>query len=110
MSLRKHCVALAIWNEVKSSNRQGCDCFPSLTMTVNIFVQLLKVKTELQVDVKDIDHLWIIAGIIDEIGIVKIIDQEIGTHAQEKVSAGLVVKAMIINCMGFITAPFMDCT
>ncbi|MDK2412545.1 DUF4277 domain-containing protein, partial [Aphanizomenon sp. 202] len=87
-----------------------CDCFPSLTMTVNIFVQLLKVKTELQVDVKDIDHLWIIAGIIDEIGIVKIIDQEIGTHAQEKVSAGLVVKAMIINCMGFITAPFMDCT
>jgi hypothetical protein len=69
-------------------------------MTVNIFVQLLKVKTELQVDVKDIDHLGIIAGIIDEIG----------THAQEKVSAGLVVKAMIINCMGFITAPFMDCT
>jgi transposase len=63
------------------------------------------VKTELQVDVKDIDHLGIIAGIIDEIGIVKIIDQEIGTHAQEKVSAGLVVKAMIINCMGFITAP-----
>ncbi|MBD2281010.1 MAG: DUF4277 domain-containing protein [Dolichospermum sp. DEX189] len=38
-------------------------------------------KTELQVDVKDIDHLGIIAGIIDEIGIVKIIDQEIGTHA-----------------------------
>ncbi len=59
-------------------------------------------KTELQVDVKDIDHLGIIAGIIDEIGIVEI---EIGTHAQEKVSAGLVVKAMIINCMGFITAP-----
>lgn len=54
-------------------------------------------KTELQVDVKDIDHLGIIAGIIDEIGIVEIIDQEIGTHAQEKVSAGLVVKAMIIN-------------
>ncbi|MEH2126756.1 DUF4277 domain-containing protein [Nostoc sp.] len=62
-------------------------------------------KTELQVDVKDIDHLGIIAGIIDEIGLVEIIDQEIGTHAQEKVSAGLVVKAMIINCMGFITAP-----
>ncbi|MDK2413646.1 hypothetical protein QHH03_31625, partial [Aphanizomenon sp. 202] len=34
-------VALAIWNEVKSSNSKGCDCFPSLTMTVNIFVQLL---------------------------------------------------------------------
>ncbi len=68
-------------------------------------LKVAKVKTELQVDVKDIDHLGIIAGIIDEIGIVEIIDQEIGTHAQEKVSAGVVVKAMIINCMGFINAP-----
>ena len=41
MSLRKRCVALAIWNEVKWSNSKGCDCFPSLAMTVNIFVQLL---------------------------------------------------------------------
>jgi hypothetical protein len=39
------------------------------------------VKIELEVDVKDIDHLGIIAGIIYEIGIVEIIDQEIGTHA-----------------------------
>jgi hypothetical protein len=45
------------------------------------------VKTEPQVNVKDIDHLGIIAGIIDEIGIVEIIDQELGTHAQEKVSS-----------------------
>lgn len=66
-------------------------------------------KTELQIDVKDIDHLGIIAGIIDEIGIVEIIDREIGTHAQEKVSAGLVVKAMIINCMGFLSAPLYLC-
>lgn len=60
-------------------------------------------KTELQVDVKDIDHLGIIAGIIDEIGIVKIIDQEIGTHAQEKVSAGLVVALINISA---ISSPF----
>jgi len=62
-------------------------------------------KTETQIDVQDIDHLGIIAGIIDEIGIVEIIDKELGTHSQEKVSAGQVVKAMIINCMGFLTAP-----
>lgn len=48
-----------------------------------------------QVDVQDINHLGIIAGIIDEIGIVEIIDRELGTHPQEKVSAGQVVKAMI---------------
>lgn len=61
--------------------------------------------TKIQIDVQDIDHLGIIAGIIDEIGIVEIIDKELGTHPQEKISAGQVVKAMIINCMGFLTAP-----
>ena len=60
-------------------------------------------KKETQIDVQDIDHLGIIAGIIDEIGIVEIIDKELGTHPQEKISAGQVVKAMIINCMGFLT-------
>lgn len=64
-----------------------------------------KMKREIQIDVQDIDHLGIIAGVIDEIGIVEIIDKELGTHPQEKVSAGQVVKAMIINCMGFLTAP-----
>jgi transposase len=58
-----------------------------------------------QIDVQDIDHLGIIAGIVDDIGIVEIIDQELGSHPQEKVSAGQVVKAMILNCMGFLTAP-----
>ena len=62
-------------------------------------------EKEIQIDIQDIDHLGIIAGIIDEIGIVEIIDKELGTHSQEKVSAGQVVKAMIINCMGFLTAP-----
>jgi transposase len=62
-------------------------------------------KTEFQIDVQDLDHLGIIAGIVDEIGIVEVIDKEIGTDLREKVSAGQVVKAMIINCMGFLTAP-----
>jgi hypothetical protein len=48
--------------------------------------------------------LGIIAGIVDEIGIVEVIDKEIGTDVREKVSAGQIVKAMIINCMGFLTA------
>lgn len=61
--------------------------------------------TDIEIEVQDIDHLGLIAGIIDDIGIVEIIDQELGTHEQEKVSAGQVVKAMIINCMGFLTAP-----
>jgi transposase len=62
-------------------------------------------KTEVQIDVQDLDHLGIIAGIVDEIGILEVIDKEIGTDVREKVSAGQIVKAMIINCMGFLTAP-----
>jgi transposase len=63
------------------------------------------VTSEIQIDVQDIDYLGIIAGIIDEIRIVEIIDEELGTDVREKVSAGQVVKAMIINCMRFLTAP-----
>ena len=60
---------------------------------------------ENQIDVQDIDHLGIIAGIVDDIGIVEIINRELGTHPQEKVSTGQVVKAMLLNCMGFLTSP-----
>ena len=57
------------------------------------------------IEVEDIDHLGIIAGIIDDIGMVDIINQKIGEHPQEEVSAGHVVKALILNCMGFLSAP-----
>lgn len=60
---------------------------------------------ESQIDVQDLDHLGIIAGIVDDIGIVEIIDRELGKHPHEKVSAGQAVKAMILNCMGFLTSP-----
>lgn len=52
----------------------------------------------LEIDVQDIDHLGIIAGIIDESGIVDIINRLLGTHPREEVSAGHVVKALILNC------------
>ncbi|MEM9009524.1 MAG: IS1634 family transposase [Cyanobacteria bacterium P01_F01_bin.86] len=59
----------------------------------------------MEIDVQDIDHLGVIAGIVDEIGIVEIINRLLGTHPLEKISAGHVVKAMILNCLGFLTAP-----
>ncbi len=59
----------------------------------------------IEIDVQDIDHLGLIAGIVDEIGIVAIINRLLGTHPLEEVSAGHVVKALILNCLGFLTAP-----
>ena len=59
----------------------------------------------IELDIHDLDHLGIIAGIVDEIGIVEIVNGLLGTHPQEKVSAGHVVKALILNCLGFLSAP-----
>lgn len=58
-----------------------------------------------QIQVQTIDHLGIIAGIVDEIGLVKQINQLLGQDKREKVSAGQVVKAMILNGLGFVSSP-----
>ncbi len=47
--------------------------------------------------IKTLNHLGIIAGIIDEIGIVEIINEQLGTHPKEIVSPGIMIKATILN-------------
>jgi len=59
----------------------------------------------IEIQVQDIDHLGIVAGIVDEIGLVEQVDQLLGTHPQEVVSLGQVLKAMILNGLGFLSAP-----
>ncbi len=53
------------------------------------------------IEVENIDHLGLIAGVIDEIGLVEQINNLVGEHSPEKVSAGHAVKAMILNRLGF---------
>lgn len=55
--------------------------------------------------VSNLDHLGIVAGIIDDLGIVEQINERIGISSREKVSAGIIVKAMILNGLGFVSAP-----
>lgn len=57
------------------------------------------------IKVQDIDHCGIVAGICDEMNLVEQINRLLGTHAQEIISAGQVVKAMILNGLGFVSAP-----
>jgi len=53
--------------------------------------------------VQDFDHLGLVAGMVDELKIVEIIDAIIvQDHNQRHVSVGLAVKAMILNGLGFI--------
>jgi transposase len=62
-------------------------------------------KSSGQIAVSNLDHLGLVAGMIDEIGIVEIINRLIGEEAGEKVSPGQAVKAMIINGLGLVSAP-----
>lgn len=61
--------------------------------------------TPLDIRVQDIDHCGIVAGICDEMNLVEQINRLLGTHSQEIISAGQVVKAMILNGLGFVSAP-----
>jgi transposase len=56
-------------------------------------------------DVQDLDHLGIIAGIIDQMGLEARVNECFGTHPQQKVSPGQGLKAMILNGLGFVSAP-----
>ena len=47
-------------------------------------------------EIKNLNHLGIIAGIIDEIGIVEIINEQLGTDKKEIVNPGVIIKAIII--------------
>ena len=57
------------------------------------------------IEVQTINHLGIIAGLIDEIGIVEIINEQLGIKPPEKLSSGIIVKSIILNAMGFVSRP-----
>ncbi|WP_430639821.1 IS1634-like element ISCwa1 family transposase [Crocosphaera watsonii WH 8501] len=58
-----------------------------------------------EIQVKNLDYLGIVTGLIDEIGIVKIINNKLGIDVREKISAGTVVKSILINGLGFVLRP-----
>ena len=58
--------------------------------------------TNAEIQVKNLDHLGLIAGIIDELEIVDTINELVGIQPGEIVSAGVVVKAILLNGLGFV--------
>ena len=58
-----------------------------------------------EITVKNLDHLGIVAGLIDEIGIVEIINQKLGVDNREKITSGQVIKALILNGLGMVSRP-----
>ena len=55
-----------------------------------------------EIQVQNLDQLGIVAGIIDEISLVEQVNQLVGQQPGEIVSPGQVVKAIILNGLGFV--------
>jgi len=58
-----------------------------------------------EIQVQNLDHFGIVAGIIDSFGLVEEVDRLLGTHPLEHVTCGQVLKALILNGLGFVSAP-----
>lgn len=54
-----------------------------------------------------LDHLGIISGVIDDLGLVQAIDARLqkDKNGQEEISPGEVIKGMILNGLGFVSKP-----
>jgi transposase len=57
------------------------------------------------IKIQALDHCGVVVEICDEIGLVEQIDKLLGTHSQEIFTPGQVVKAMILNSLGFVSGP-----
>ena len=55
---------------------------------------------ETRYETQRIDHLGIVAGICQEIGLIEEIDRQVGPNEQ-KVSVGQGTQAMVLNALGF---------
>lgn len=57
------------------------------------------------IEIVKLDHLGIVAGVIDEMELVEEVNKKVGLRVKEAVSPGQVMKAMILNGLGFLSAP-----
>jgi hypothetical protein len=74
--------------------------------TIEIFLLTNKMTpANSDIQIQNLDHLGLVAGIIDELRIVEIVNELLGIQPGERVSAGVVVKAIILNGLGFVSRP-----
>lgn len=59
----------------------------------------------MKTEIKRIDHLGIVAGVIKDLGIIELIDARITEHVKEEIATGEAIAGMIINGLGFSNRP-----
>ena len=57
------------------------------------------------INIVSLDHLGIVAGSIDEMELVEEVNKKVGIKIKETLTPGQVMKAMILNELGFLSAP-----
>ena len=57
------------------------------------------------IQVTNLDHLGIVAGLLNDMEIVEVLNERLGRDPQEKLSTGVAVKAMLLNGLGFVSSP-----
>ncbi|MDB9391530.1 DUF4277 domain-containing protein [Microcystis aeruginosa CS-579] len=55
-----------------------------------------------EIEVKNLEPLGIVAVVVDELGIEDLVNQALGIDKRDKISAGTIVKAIILNALGFV--------
>lgn len=60
-----------------------------------------------ELDIKRLDHHGIVAGAFEALGLEPLLNEAVGTDAQERVSTGQAVKAMVLMGLGFTNRPVM---
>ncbi len=58
-----------------------------------------------EIEIKNINHLGLVAGIVDDIGLEKIINEVVGSDPRELITSGQLVKGIILNGLGFTSQP-----
>ncbi|MCS7219569.1 MAG: IS1634 family transposase [Thermus sp.] len=56
-------------------------------------------------EVYDLAHLGLVAGIMDRIGLAEVVDRKVGPRPGEKISTGTALKAAVLNALGFVASP-----
>jgi len=54
---------------------------------------------------KGLDHLGLVAGMFEELGLGEVVDASLGQDSEATLSPGMCLKAMIVNGLGFTTRP-----
>jgi len=59
----------------------------------------------MEMQIERLDHLGIVAGVIKEVRLIELINEQLGVDVREEISPGEAVAGMMLNGLGFSNKP-----